>query len=409
MPGIATGVAKIFSYKKNVSAFGTPVAGGAGAQQLRRIEGLFGVDTDTFESDEVTPTYQTTDIQVGQQRAKGSIKGRFSGKTYMDFMAGVLGQAWQVAPTTGALVNVTAAVGPVSFTRAAGSYITDGFRVGDMVQWVGWATTGIANNNRYFLILTLTATVMTGVFLDGTAGGAKAAGDSVTCTLVGKKNWIPQSGHTKDLFDFEEYHPDLTVTESELFVSMWTSSMQITQDPKGYMGVDFSLMGAKQQNSSAAPYFTGPTAITSTRLHNLLDGALYLGGTLVADVTGFQLGVDTQGQLADPTYGTRVPADVFPGRKKVSGQMSCYFRDKTLRDNFLTRTKLAFIGVSRVAQLAQSDTAVICVPSVTLLSADKNDGQSGGTVRQYNFSADNNIGSTGSDQTTVSFQDSTVP
>jgi hypothetical protein len=42
---------------------------------------------------------------------------------------------------------------------------------------------------------------MTGVFLDGTAGGAKAAGDSVTCTLVGKKTWIPQTGHTKDLFD----------------------------------------------------------------------------------------------------------------------------------------------------------------------------------------------------------------
>jgi hypothetical protein len=146
----------------------------------------------------ITPTFQTTDVQIGQQRAKGTLRGRFSGKTWQDFIAGICRQAFQTAPTTGALVNVTAAVGPITFTRAAGSYITDGFRVGHVVNWVGWATTGTANNNRYFLITTLTATVMTGVFLDGTAGGAKASGDSVTCTLAGKQTWIPQSGHTRD-------------------------------------------------------------------------------------------------------------------------------------------------------------------------------------------------------------------
>jgi hypothetical protein len=70
-----------------------PGGGGAGAQILRRVEGDFMTEMDTFESDEVTPTFQTTDVQVGQQRAKGSVRGRFSGKTFQDFIAGLCRQA----------------------------------------------------------------------------------------------------------------------------------------------------------------------------------------------------------------------------------------------------------------------------------------------------------------------------
>lgn len=409
MPGIATGVAKVFAYKKESGTWNSPAAGGAGATLLRRVEATFRVESDPFESDEISPTYQTTDVTIGQQRAMGSLRGRYSGGTYSPFIAALLGQAFQTAPTTGALTNVTAAVGPITFTRAAGSFITDGFRVFDVVQWTGWATTGTANNSRYFLITSLTALVMGGIFLDGTAGGAKASGDSVTCALVGKKNWMPQSGHVRDLFTFEEYHPDLVTTESEAFVSMMMNQLTFNQDPKGYMGIDMSLIGARQMNQSSSSYFTSPGAASTARLHNLIDGSLYVGGTLIADVTNFQVTIDGQGQLADATYGSRTPADAFLGRKKVSGQMSCYFRDKTLRDNYLNRVKASFVGISRVSNGAQSDTTVIVMPSVTMLSADKNDGQAGGTVRQYNFMADNNAGGSGSDQTSFSLQDSLAP
>src|SRR5206468_11418565 len=105
------------------------------------------------------------------------------------------------------------------------------------------------------------------------------------------------------------------------WVSMVANTLQIAQDPKGYMGFDLGFLGAKQQNSTGAPYFTSPAAITNNRLHNVLDGALYLGGTLIADVTGLTLNIDHQGQLADPTYGTRNPSEEFPGRIKVGGNM----------------------------------------------------------------------------------------
>lgn len=403
---LPTPVAKIFSYKKEGAAsWGAPAAGGAGAQILRRVEGVFTTEADTFESDEVTPTFQTTDVQVGQQRARGSLRGRFSGKTYQDFIAAFCRQAFQAAPTTGALITVTAAVASPQYVRAAGSFITDGFRVGQVVKWTGWAAPAAANNDRYFLITALTALQMTGVHLDATAVIAKAAGDNVTCTLAGKQTWIPQSGHTTELFTFEDYHPDMTVTESEVFYNMFGSSLAIAQDPKGYMGMDFGFMGRAQQNSSGAPYFVGPTAITSTRLHNLLDGALYLGGTKVADVTGLTLNLDQQAELAPATYGTRYPGGVAPGRIKIGGSLAALWTDKTLRDNFITRTKFALIGVSRAAALAQSDTAVIVLPSVTLTSADKSDGQTGFVSRNYNLMADNNVAGSGADQSSFSFQD----
>lgn len=401
-----SGVAKIFAYKKGPGTFGTASAGGAGAQILRRVEADFMTEVDTFESDEIAPTFQTTDVQVGQQRSKGTVRGRFSGKTVQDFIAGHLRQLFQVPSTTGALITVTAAVAGPQYTRSAGSFLTDGFRVGSLVNWIGWTAPATNNNNRYFIITALTATQMTGFNLDGTPVVAKAAGDSVTCVEVGKKTWFPQSGHTKDLFDFEEYQPDLASTSSELWVSMFANTMQMALDPKGYFGIDFGYLGAKQTNASGAPYFTAPTGITSNRLHNMFDGALYVNGTAVTGVTGFTINSDNQAALSDPEYQSRTPVDVFPGRHKLSGNMTVYWRDNVLRDAYLARQKVSFIGISRQAALAQSDTAVIVIPSVTLLGADKNDQQTGGTIRTFPFQADNNVGSTGSDQTTISFQDS---
>jgi len=80
--------------------------------------------------------------------------------------------------STGLTVTVAAAGG--TYTRSAGSFITDGNFVGQVVQWAGFVNGG---NNALKTITALTATVMTvsttGLVNEaGTAGGQSVAGVS---------------------------------------------------------------------------------------------------------------------------------------------------------------------------------------------------------------------------------------
>ena len=326
-------------------------------------------------------------------------------------MASALRNTWQAPPTSGAQINITAAVtvAPAgSFTRGAGSFITDGFRVGQVVTWAGWTTTAINNNARHMLITALSATVMTGFFFDGTAVVAKAAGDSVTVTLAGKQTWIPQSGHLFDFYDFEEYQPDMAVTQSELAVSQVMTSLGITFDPKGYTNVDMAFVGKTMQFATGASYFTTPTAVTSSGLHGGIDGRMYVGGTLVADVTAMSVNLALGNQLTEPTFGQQEAVDFIPDKIVVSGSLTVLFRDGVLRDGFWNEANTSVLAQTRAGRAALSDTFGLVLPQLSLTSADK--GNAGRAVtRTYNFTSVNNKTGTGADQTSIAIQDTLAP
>ena len=83
-----------------------------------------------------------------------------------------------VRVTTGPITDVTVDKEGPTFTRVSGSFITDGFRVGHTVTWVGFTE---SENLTAVAITALTATVMT-----ASAATLKdeAAGDTVTATMT---------------------------------------------------------------------------------------------------------------------------------------------------------------------------------------------------------------------------------
>ena len=83
-----------------------------------------------------------------------------------------------VRVTTGAITDVTVDKEGPTFTRVSGSFITDGFRVGHTVTWVGFTE---SENLTAVVITTLTATVMTAA---AATLKDEAAGDTVTATMT---------------------------------------------------------------------------------------------------------------------------------------------------------------------------------------------------------------------------------
>lgn len=103
-----------------------------------------------------------------------------------------------VKATTGAQVTISATVD--GYSRSAGSFLTDGFDIGDEVSAAGFAGASIANNGLGW-ITWLSDTVMQVTRPAGVVQVAAAAGGSVTITAGMPRLHVLENWRTDDVLD----------------------------------------------------------------------------------------------------------------------------------------------------------------------------------------------------------------
>jgi len=404
---IATGVFKKLSLKKQTALNTKAPSGGAGtAQYMRRVTSTLDLSKATYSSGEILASQQRRDFRHGVRKVAGSISGELSVGGYQKPFESVCRQVVQAAATSGALITVTAAStgsNTGTFTRSAGSYITDGFKIGDVVQWTGWATTGVPNNAHNMMIAALTATVMTVITLDGVAVGAKAAGDSVTCTLVGKKTWVPQSGHTRDYYTIEHWFSD--IAQSEQFTDCVFTGATIQLPPTGMATVEFPVMGLDMQ-SGVVEYFTTPAAAPTGGILAAVNGVLLVAGVPVATITGMTITINGNYSVPGGVVGANVDPDVFPGVLEVSGQITVFFQNATYRDMFVNETEASIAVALEASNAANAGFTAFVMSRCKFGGASKDDGTAGLTLTMPFTALENVSGSTVDLPTTISIQDS---
>jgi hypothetical protein len=404
--GNAEGIRKQTTIGKQV-ALGTPLVG-AGGQILRRETSIFSLTKAIYESAEIVSHQQSTGGRHGVQAPNGKLTGLLSAGTYKLLWAASQRKDFVAGVNSTALVNVTAAsTGGANgtYTRAAGSYLTDGFKTFDVIRWAGWTTTGAPNNARNFLITALTATVMTGFHLDGTAVGAKAAGDSVTATVVGKKSIVPITGHTDDFFTVEEWYPD--IVQSELFTDCKVNQFAIDVPGSGNAKVTFDFIALKRALAGAQS-FTSPAIETTTGIMASVTGALMLNGLIVANVTGLKFQA-MQGLTPDgPVVGSNYSPDISRGRIRVTGDFTAYYPDGVTPALFQNETVTSLAVILAADGTATSDILGFSMGRIKLTGDTPDDGEKG-IVRTYPFIAEINTAggaALAGDQTILSIQDS---
>ncbi len=408
---IGQGVQKILVTKRQV-ALGTQATAG-GAQQLRKKTSTFELKRDEINTaDEMAAHQQLTSVRHGPQMVDGKISGLLSPGTYCDYISQVLRKDFVAGATTGALITVTAAVttgANGTFTRSAGSYLADGFKVGDVVRWTGWATTGVPNNAHNFAITALTATVMTGKMLNNVAVGPKAAGDSVTATVVGKKSYSPDSGHTNIYNTVEEWRSDVSISTVNLDVQVGQAAIKLPGS--GNAEIDFTLVGLNQLADSGVAYFTTPAAETSTDVVSSSTGILVVNGSENLVVTGLDFTIDGQVSTLDGVLGTNVRPDTQRKKVMIKGSFSAYLESSTLHTLFRNETELNLISILSASQAANADFIGFTMPRIKLMGSTPDDGEKA-AVRTYQFTAQYAFAGgagTNSDKTTISVQDSAAP
>lgn len=397
----ASGIFKQVAIKREVTYGTVPAA--ASAQLMRRVQSTIDLTKDVYQSAEIRPDMQISDYRHGARRVKGSLQGELSPKTYSDILSAVCKRDFTAGVSVASLSITVAGTAPTfTLTRSTGSYLTDGFKIGDVVRLTAGAF-NVANLNKNLLITGLTATVATVLVLNSTVMVAEGPIASATLAVQGKKTYIPTSGHTDISYSIEHWYND--ISQSEVYSGIKFDKASVDLPPTGMAKVSFDVLG-QNLTTAATRYFTSPTAVTSTGVVAAVNGVLLVNGTVQAVVTGLQLTIDPT-VSGDPVVGANVVPNLFPGPVNVTGQFTAYFTDATLRDLFVNETETSLVVALTTDNTATADVVAFSLPRIKVGGAAKNDG-TGGLVQTFPFQAlINNAGGAGtaSEQTSVVIQD----
>lgn len=409
---IASGTFKKLAIKRQ-PAFGTvaPAGPASSARYVRRVTSNLNLTKANYESAEVNESQQVRDSRHGVKATGGTLNGELSVGGYQLPFESVLRQVAVAGSTTGPVVTIAAATTGArtgTFTRSAGSYLTDGFKIGDVVRASGFATTGVPNNGNNFMITALTATVMTVISILKTGNvAAKAAGDSVTIAVVGRKTWTPQSGQSNDFYSVEHWHAD--IAQSELFVDTVFTGANIAMPPSGMATVEFPMMGI-DMTPGVAQYFTNPAASPTGAILAAVNGLLIIDGVTVGLLTGLTINVvgghaypDQNGVVGQDTH-----AGISPGVLRVTGQATVLFTDGVMRDKFVNEVECSIVAVMTAGNTPGAEFTAFTMSRVKFSGSDKDDVATGITLTMPFTALENVNGGAALPNlaTTLSIQDS---
>jgi hypothetical protein len=406
------------------STYGAAASAGGTSQQIRRVSSAISLTKSGFKSNEIQPDGQVHDFRHGVRSVSGQLRGELSPLTYEALFAQLLrGTFVAGASSAGLSITASAAVlntSPAKFVRASGSFITDGFKIGDIIQCTGFTSGPAANNARNYRITGMPTTATAGdtLAVGPTPSNANitvdqanatevvvAGSGTVTIAVVGKKLTTPLAGSAVDSsFSIEHWFSDVAI--SELFTGCKASKASIQLPPNGLATCDFDVVGQNMTLGTAA-YFTAPSTVTTSALTTAVTGLMRVNGHDYAIVTGLSLSINA-GFSPETVVGSAVTPYLFPGIQDITGQFTALLVDNGLTTAFLLESEIQLLVTLNLTNAVNSDFITFNFPRIKLSSATKDD-KPGAIVGSYSFQAMNQVnGGAGTiyDASTLVIQDS---
>jgi len=400
---IAKGVSKLVAVKKETT-WGTP-AGASGAKLLRRVTADFNLVKENYESGEINPSFQTIDSRHGVRSVEGSLEAELSPGTYSDFIGSILAKDFAVGGTTsGASLTVAASGSFYTITRAAGSWLTDGFFVGNIVRLTGagFAPANVGNN---ILIVSLTALVATVVLLSGTPLVAEGPIATAGMSAIGKQSYVPLTGHTDDSYTVEQYFSD--ISQSEVYTGLKPSSIALSLPSTGLVTASLSFAGKDLTQTGTSQYFTSPTPTNTEGIFAAVSGAVVVNGAPIGLITSMDMDISRNQEVAN-VVGSNSAAAIFVGRVTVSGSLSVYFQDAVFRDYFDDEAKISLVVALTTGIEKTASAMSFTMGKVKVNGSSKADAELG-LIQSMDFQAlQNDVTTGGLVASTILVQDTTL-
>lgn len=410
LPALAAGVNRHVSIAPEAT-FGTQGAGPG--QLLRRVQSDMNLDVTPIQSPEITGTQQLRDFRNGPRRVRGTFGSILSPGSFKDFFDNLLRGTWTAGVTKSGIADSDgswdAGEGCLTIISAAdGAFVASGFKDGDVVRITGG--TGAQANLNLINMRVGGAPGATSIFLYPIPPGTPSFTDwssgapgttNLTLSVVGKKLFIPTSGHVRRSFSMEHWFSDISV--SHLFTGIRMQQVSLNFSANGMVQMQAGMMGLEQVKSGSRVY-ASPTATTTSPGLTMVAGKVMYDGRLFAYITNLNLQISAN-LGADPVIGSPTMPEIFQGQITVRGSMGVFMADDDFTGDFIGEYEpaISVVGTSSGAQ--NSDFVSILLGRVKLGAPTMADGDMG-MVRTYPFQALERFGAGAFDPSTIVIQDS---
>lgn len=309
----------------------------------------------------------------GATSVTGDIVGELSYSTYDDLIQAGLCGAWAPNKTTGAQ-SFSAASG--SFTRSAGSFITDTFAIGDTIIASGFPTAG---NNGRFKITALSATVLTVTALDGQTMGTDPA--TAGCVISSQAATLV-TGATRSSFSILKRNLDIGV--DTIYTGCEVDKVKFTFPLQEKITATFSMIGSAEQAYTVPGGATFGTANTNDYM-TTFQGSLSVAGAANNHATQMDLTLNNQ-LAAKYSLFNRAAYAMKIGMIEMAGQLSAYVEDDATKALYRNETDTPIVATA-VDATVNPNTYTFTLPRARLTSATDQVNGDDLIIQQYNIDA----------------------
>ena len=297
-------------------------------QALRLVAGAgLSLKKDIYQSGEVRSDRYKANVRHGMKKVEGSLNGELSVGAFDAFIEAALGGTW--ADVTTGSTSLAAVSGSNTFTRATGSFVTDGFNVGDEIWASGFATGGNNGRTKITAVSALSMTVAKTL-----ASDVSAASRTIKVGLAATGKSL-KAGSNMKFFSIEEAYTD--ISQFLLYKGCVINTLDLGIKPGGIVTSNFGFIG---QTMGAPAGTTAASSVTAAPTNAPLDsftGTVMEGGVASSIITSIELKVNNN-RSGSGVVGSAVTPAVFEGQSEVNGTVTFLFQDAVQYNKFVNET-----------------------------------------------------------------------
>jgi hypothetical protein len=218
---------------------------------------------------------------------------------------------------------------------------------------------------------------------------------------------VPSSGHVSRKFAFEIYNEDIDV--ARLFTECRVGGFTMQMPASGMSTIEFPVMGRNMEllEDASAPFFTAPTAETTTGIFAAVNGLVRVNGVNQGVITSINVQADLS-PSSDPVVGQNFVPEIFLGRFNGTGQMTAFFQDGVLVNAFTDEDEISVLLYLTTESDPDTPAMTVFMPRIKFSDADIATSGEGGQSITLPFQCLKSSGAPGVDATTMQIVDTQI-
>lgn len=263
-----------------------------------------------IESGEIRSDRESASDVQGNNNVTGTINTELSTSSHDDFIRSAMSSDWTTTDT--GVTTLDAVASTDTYDRLTGSFITDGFVVG---QWALFEGFSDAANNGWKKIISVAALSLgvAAALVDESGGGD----EQISAKYM-------KGGVTTVSFSVAKRFTD--VNQEILFAGVEVDTWALTFAPEAIIGQTFTLNGLSESDPTVVG--TAASDVATGDPMDSFGGQVLIDDVLNSNLTSFDFTIGNN--MSDGfTIGSRDKSSAFHGRRSITGSVGFYFDNLT--------------------------------------------------------------------------------